>query len=356
MSLADKAKAHFDSACAYLQRGRVTEAIEQLGMAIAVDLRPEYFFHRAHLYLQLTDIDSANKDLAQAEELLRDSEDSEMTFGDIEQLRGQIANHAKSSKRNRQAIDECLAQRRLEPLLNELGFGSVAPQLLSLVRPSFRLKPTGGTAPTGSSRLGGYPDLPHKFSWPNTTGGVPMAFVCQISLAAVGKVGEAAGLPALGMLYLFYDATTLAKQQVGEYALICRPVAEPLFNTHSPFGTPQENSFFEAAVMLVTEDCLPDFTSPAVAALLPPTAKQAYDELLHLWYGSPPWHRLLGYSQGVQDCLESILSGGKLLLQIDSDAECCMQWGDGGRLYVGIREQRPLVINQENCRVYLQSY
>jgi tetratricopeptide (TPR) repeat protein len=356
MSLSDKARAHFDSACAYLQRGRTTEAVDQLSLAIAIDIRAEYFFHRSHLFLQLGDIQRAQNDFQRVEELMRQGEDSELTMGDVDQLRGEITNRARLPQRNQQAIEEFVAKKQLEPLLHEMGFSSVAPQLMSTVRSSFRLKPTGGSAPTGSGKLGGYPDLPDSFPWPMTTFNVPMAFVCQLNLASFGYAGQSAGLPGAGMLYVFYDASAATMQQQGEYALICRPVAEPLFNTHAPDGTPQENSFFEAAVSLVEEKCLPDFTAPVIAGLLPPAARQAYDELLHLWYGPQPWHRLLGYSQGVQDCLEALLPGGRLLLQVDSDNECCMQWGDSGRLYVGVRDTQPLVISPANSRIYMQSY
>lgn len=356
MSLAEKAKGHFDSACAFLQRGNIAEAITQLSQAIAIDLKPDYFFHRSHLYLQLGDVPKARADLQQAEALVREVEDTDLTPGDIEQLRGEIETAARSGSLNRDAIERYVAERQLEPLMAELGFANFVPQLKSLMRPSFRLKPTGGTAPTGASKLGGFPDLPAKFEWPRTSGGVAMAFVCQINLGQAIFKDCDSGLPHQGMLYLFFDATATMRGQHGEYVLVCRPVPEPVFNVHAPDGTPQDNTFFEAAVMLVREDSLPDFDSPQVSQLLPPQAKQAYDELLRLWYGPRPWHRLLGCSQGVQRPLEASLPGGRLVLQVDTDADCCMQWADGGRLFVGARDVQPFDLTPANVRVYVESY
>lgn len=356
MTLADQARSYFDSACAFLQRGKIQEAVGQLSLAIGCDMRPEYYFHRAHLYLQLADIGNAQADLNTAEQLIDQVEDADLTRGDILHLRAAIESRAQNPLPNRQQIEKLAVDRQLAPLLAEMGFASFAPQLTSLVRPSMRLKPTGGTAPTGGSKLGGFPDVPSKFEWPVNSAAVPMAFVCQLNLSAVTINPQVSGLPPIGMLYFFYDAAALQRGPNGEFRVLYTPAAEHLHNMHSPDGTPQENSFFEAAVMLVAEDSLPDFSAPPVRALLPPESKPTYDDLLHLWYGAKPWHRLLGCSQGIQNCLEADLPGGRLLLQVDADADCFMEWRDGGRLFYAIRDSNPLVLSSDNCRASVQSY
>jgi hypothetical protein len=358
MSLAEKAKSHFDSACAFLQRGAVAEAISQLSQAISLDLRPEYHFHRAHLYLQLGDIPNAEIDIKECERLLDLNPDADLTLGDIEQLRGEILNVSRQpGLANREKVDRYATDRSLGPLINEFGFGQYAQQLLQLVRPSMRLKSTGGCAQNGGSKLGGFPDVPPKFPWPQTTGNVPMAFVAQINCSEAKFKAPNSGLPNKDIVYLYYDYVALTKGQTAEFQVFYYQSTDHLSNVHAPENTPQDNSFFEAAVFLIEEETLPAFNTPVIQQLLPPQMKSAYDELLRAWYGPKPWHRLLGWSQPIGvNSLEAVLPGGRLLLQIDTDPDCCMQWSDGGRLFVATRDAQPLVLDTPNCKVAVQSY
>lgn len=53
----------------------------------------------------------------------------------------------------------------------------------------------------GATHLGGEPDVPPEWTWP-ARGGLRMAFVAQVDLAACGE----AALPTRGVLQFFYDA------------------------------------------------------------------------------------------------------------------------------------------------------
>src|SRR6185437_6837278 len=357
MSPTEQAKVHFDNAFAFLQRGRIDEAINQLSMAISIEDRAEYYYHRSHLHLERADLASATQDLNKAEQLLKQGQICDLAKEDIEALRAQIDNPTRTGGQDRRGqLGSYAEKRQLEPLLNELGLGKFAAQLKSLVLPSVRLKPTGGTAPTCGSKLGGFPDLPSRFDWPVNGQNIPMAFVCQLTLRHIPPCLNPPPLPSKGLMYGFFDAASAARGTEAEFRVAYNSDTEHTSVIHAPDRTPHENSFFEAAVAVVAEDSLPDWDHPSIQKLLPAGARAEYQELLNIWYGPQPWHRLLGYSQGVQSCVEAELGEAfRLLIQIDDDSDCCMEWGREGRLYFATSEKQPLKLAQADCRVVMQS-
>lgn len=57
----------------------------------------------------------------------------------------------------------------------------------------------------GGSKIGGCPDLPEGFSWPNEDDDEdePLAFLCQINLAELHPHDLNSSLPAVGMMWFF---------------------------------------------------------------------------------------------------------------------------------------------------------
>src|SRR5262245_38857058 len=99
----------------------------------------------------------------------------------------------------------------LQASLVAAGLPQLVPAISVIARPSLRL---GGTPvqearlPGGASKLGGLPDLPVGWQWPEWKG-LPQSFIAQIRLAEVQRfrqegIGE--GLPITGLLWFFYDA------------------------------------------------------------------------------------------------------------------------------------------------------
>src|SRR5690348_5450832 len=88
------------------------------------------------------------------------------------------------------------------------GHGGFARRALALARPalSFAARRAGRAklAP-GTSKLGGWPDLPAGAKWPSWRRR-PLAFLAQLNLEELAAFPSCADLPRAGLLQFFYDA------------------------------------------------------------------------------------------------------------------------------------------------------
>jgi uncharacterized protein YwqG len=76
-----------------------------------------------------------------------------------------------------------------------------------LVLPAIRIEPQmvdEDTIPVGASKLGGRPDLPPDFIWPDWKG-VELTFLAQFQLSELVAYDVERLLPSGGMLYFFYE-------------------------------------------------------------------------------------------------------------------------------------------------------
>ncbi len=78
---------------------------------------------------------------------------------------------------------------------------------------------------------------------------------------------------------------------------------------------------------------------------------------------APNANKLLGHSDNIQFCMEEECEKetGKtgpwnLLLQVDSNKDCNMMWGDVGRLYLWITDEDLAARNFESVWVVMQCY
>src|SRR5690349_9472929 len=60
------------------------------------------------------------------------------------------------------------------------------------------------TTRPGESKLGGLPDLPRDFIWPQWNG-TPLDFLLQVNLAEAARHDPSSPLPQSGLLSFFYD-------------------------------------------------------------------------------------------------------------------------------------------------------
>lgn len=221
------------------------------------------------------------------------------------------------------------------------------------------------------SKLGGLPDVPHGFVWP-AWNEKPLAFIAQIELAAVPITDTLKGLPTRGMLYFFYDRdqstwgydpkhrgswrviycaddSTLSEADL-PYELDAnylyserRVVPRKIMSYPSPERLGGEvGDLFEAAFDLEEELRSESFQGGAEHQLggFPNAIQGDQMELeAQLVFNGISCGDGSGYADPRADELRPGAADWQLLLQVDEDENCGMQWGDGGRLYFWIRRQ-----------------
>jgi uncharacterized protein YwqG len=271
--------------------------------------------------------------------------------------------------------------------LTAAGLGDYVGALQALIRPSIRLtSEVVEDADTGSgqTKLGGRPDLPTDFKWPQYSG-APQSFIAQVNLAETHACDVDGVLPATGLLSFFYDSSQNVwgydPEEDGAWAVHYTPDSDALIRHTPPTDLPAEASF--GAVRL---DPSPELTyapwefSEIAALNLTRDQKFAYADAL----GDDEdmtIHRLLGHPDPIQgdmqlECqlvahglycgdasayrdprageLARGASDWRLLLQIDSDDDAGMMWGDAGRIYFWMHKDDLAARNWEQSRLVLQ--
>jgi len=265
--------------------------------------------------------------------------------------------------------------------------------------------------PLGSSRMGGMPDLPPGFKWPDwqplppidlRTGkrpkgrlpARPLHFVAQLNLADIAHLSPARVLPSAGWLCFFYDIETMpwgfdpADRGGWRVCYVDTPV-QALVRTSRPdddgaYPTEPCRLEFSEEISLPGEaDRTPD--EPLEKAL---ERGEAVDDLMDKLYGqsmsTEGLHRILGRAQDIQSPMElecqlasnglycgnssgyedprakSLAEGAadwRLLFQIDTDEDNPgWMWGDCGRIFYWIREQDLLDRDFDATWLILQCY
>lgn len=234
--------------------------------------------------------------------------------------------------------------------MNKAGLSRVAPAVLKLLLPSIRLI-VEERSEEPVTRLGGTPNMPAEISWPTRRSGDPHSFLAQIDLGRL-EICDGLPLPHHGALFFFCDAEYLP--DVGDPLDVSdgiKVIYSPTSLSKNGLRTPPRE--LNAAYIFEGLSLQPrlDVTAPAqdvweIESLhLSDAESYAYgdlfgqvcaiDESVHRMGGHP---NLLQYGRlnrngdnGGADWL--------LLLQLDSESEAGMMWGDQGRLYFTIRER-----------------
>lgn len=237
----------------------------------------------------------------------------------------------------RRRPDEEPYEQRVARVLRE----HVAPEevrpTLALLRPALQLVPAGGGEPV-VARLGGNARLPVGTGWPVWQGDGPLSYVGEIFCGAVPSSLPSPRLPSSGRLLFFHDDGEGGDVTAGPtiwvpHGVECDEVQAPedayTFGERLFAGTPVVTSEGDGR------------------AALDPELADAIDELV-----PGPRHRIGGYPYAVQgpveveiaeiamrtraDAAASVEDEAKrweLLLQVDSDDDLDMMWGDVGVLY-----------------------
>ena len=306
-----------------------------------------------------------------------------------------------------------------ERALLDSGLGPVAGALSETGRPAIVLV-HANPEDRSRSKLGGLPDLPQGQSWPvrdafpRTThadgspkffaiSGVPYAryydmpqpldFIAQIDLGELANaMTEAAGLPQRGMLYFFYDLVAESWGDDPDEAPAFRVLFHDCDTALAPVASPGRTPPIEPLPELRLRPHQA-FTIPSVWALqdripdLPEAVRIAYgdlrDRVLRPEYPAGPAHQVLGIAHEIQSTMEGEIaltaagidlrvpgarqsveaervraqkSEWQLLLQIDSDDDEGMMWGDAGMLYWWIRRSDLMARDFSKVWLRLQCY
>ena len=238
-----------------------------------------------------------------------------------------------------------------------------------------------GTLAIGTSKMGGMPDLPAGTPWPlHAETGEPLSFLCQFRFADVKPFDGGNKLPTEGMLYFFYDCTPDGmpwgfdpNDGAGKAVLYYNGGTAQLARRTAPAALPAECIFGAAALQFETALEIPNCESGAVQPLaLSEDDRDSYWDMTDALYDAPDGlyagavNKLLGHSDNLQGNMElecELVTNGlfcgdasgytegrerglhqntahwTLLLQIDSNEDIGMMWGDCGKLYLWITQE-----------------
>ena len=234
----------------------------------------------------------------------------------------------------------------------------IRSRMTRMARPTLLMPPT---KQSGFSKMGGLPELPAALTWPSSDKR-PLSFLTQIDLAEARAAGGPEWLPEDGRLYAFYDDRRLG------YADLVRDV-----HSREPAGAPRpypadlspQLRFTERRVAFLQLRSIPslDWLGVDVRELDDDVDLDELSDLPNEPFGDELQHRIGGYPAEIQEeqmalscerirrgrqpdegeeptpAMQRASKAWRLLLQIDSDPGLKMNWGDGGMLYVFIREQ-----------------
>lgn len=245
-----------------------------------------------------------------------------------------------------------------------MSAAAILAQMHDKAAPCVRL--TGGGA--GHSRIGGFPDLDADFSWP-VWNGRNLSFLAQIDLTELRAATGPEWLPDRGKLFFFYDPEKggwgFSPDDRGSFAVLYDPSGSPV-ESRAPTG-PAPELFPAHPVAMHPHLSLPTPERLEVDTMdMPDADLDAIDALLAESEGDEPLHQIGGWPHPIQndnmefecqfasneiDCggpegyasdaakaLGPGASDWRLLLQLDSDDDSDMMWGDSGILYFWVRE------------------
>lgn len=223
----------------------------------------------------------------------------------------------------------------------------------------------------GVTKIGGEPDLPSGTLWP-TWKDSPLSFVAQLNLEELNRISQTP-LPPRGLLSFFYDAEQQTwgfdPKDLGSWRVIYSSDLSSLQRFNWPDALTSNAHYDPCKVDFVKTLTLAPYESLIVERLhLSVEDADAYGDV---WGESQeelegPRHQVFGHpypiqgemqlecqlvshgiycgdSDGYDDPRSAALEKGaedwRLLLQIDSDDNAGMMWGDTGIIYFWIQKQ-----------------
>lgn len=241
---------------------------------------------------------------------------------------------------------------------------------------------------SGFSKIGGLPTANASFQWPIWKE-KPLAFLCQIDFATIHSSESTMLLPRDGILYFFYDQEQntwgFDPKDRGSWKLIYVNEKNELEPISAPAGLNKAYIYKEKYIKFSEILTYPDWQDDRIGKLnLNDAQSDEYMELCSSIFKNRPAHQLFGYPSPIQgndmDLESQLVSNGLycgdasgyneprakelepgrhewiLLLQLDSDDDAGMMWGDAGRLYFWIRKKDLKNRNFSGAWMILQCY
>ena len=188
--------------------------------------------------------------------------------------------------------------------------------------------------PLGGTRLGGLPDLPAAVAWP-AVGDRPLSFAAQVRLSEVAGNGL---LPKSGLLSFFVLdewADGEAPGYLEKAVVLFTPERTPLTRLPIPRnfqsrrdGTMEERRPFAACLVEWVRVCkLPAASNQQVKKALSAAEHKRYEKIE---LGTLAQNQLLGWRDRTSDAEQP--PDVELLLQLTSDEQAGMEWGDADAL------------------------
>ena len=259
----------------------------------------------------------------------------------------------------------------LQAAFQAAGLARLTKDIDALAKSSIRLTTTPVSETTlelGVSKLGGVPDVPADFVWPEWKG-LPQSFLAQIRLEDAHPYDVDGMLPVQGILWFFYDAQQETfgadpADKGGWFVLFAEHPAN-LQRATVPATLPTTSQF---------QACTLSFSSEITLSLQPhleldhfdwtDDEQQKYETFIATFPSSEDratiHNRLLGNPETLQDDMRlqcQYASNGvteesdpkaaalakdamewQLLLQVDSDEHAGMRWASTGLLYYWLKK------------------
>jgi uncharacterized protein YwqG len=280
----------------------------------------------------------------------------------------------------------------IEELKNSLdknGLSKYFDKLQPLLRNTIRLcqKATDeNNIAIGQSKIGGKPDLPIEINWVTETNIVettekkfiifnskkkeiitqPLSFIAQINLTETVRFDKENLLPNTGLLYFFYSAEQEAwgfdYNDKNKFKVIYwNGDLSQIKRTEFPSDLPDYARFKPCSLDIKSEVSVPSHGYEVYEDFTDSEDEKFWTQV----YNDGNLNKLLGYSDNIQNDMElecELVTNGlycgdpsgyndprakalepnaknwRLLLQIDSNEENEMMWGDCGRLYFWIKK------------------
>lgn len=241
--------------------------------------------------------------------------------------------------------------------IEELNLQHYREEIISTVRPALKIRSKrNDQLPVGRSKFGGQPDLPPDIIYPTYGDNQPLTFLAQYRLEDFAAF-NVDSLPQKGMLYFFHPEVLEDEEEdwwepANETGWVEGPGRWVLYwngdpSLLQPFDVngrvhryQQAEIWFEETFTgfshyeKVNRSQLPKQDAYSLG-LLGDRYEEGFDHQL-LGYPIPQqgWAQLLGYPQQPGERIDQqIVDNLILLLQLNSDTELNMQWGDFGTLY-----------------------